>query len=62
MPKTGRMMNPKLKRLIDHGWEIVGIFGRNLVILRKGNGEIVYDVATECIVEVSPWVGDLDDL
>jgi len=32
-----------------------------LVLLRRGNGEIVYNVATKEIVEMTPWVGDIDE-
>jgi len=54
-------MKPKLKILISKGWRIVGVFGRNMVLLRRGNGEMVYNVATKEIVEMTPWVGDIDE-
>jgi len=54
-------MKPKLKILISKGWRIVAVAGRNLVILRRGNGEIVYSVATKEIVEISIWVGDINE-
>jgi len=59
MLMTRWKMKPKLKILINHGWIIMGVAGRNLVILRKGNGEIVYSVATKQIIEITPCVGDL---
>jgi len=54
-------MKPKLKILLSKGWRVTVVFGRNLVILRRGNGEIVYNVANKEIVEITPWVGDIDD-
>jgi len=52
---------PKLKILTGKGWTVVNVMGRNLVLLRKGNGEIVYNTATKQIVEKTPWVGDIDE-
>ena len=52
---------PKLKILTGKGWAVVNVMGRNLVLLRRGNGEIVYNVATKEIVEMTPWVGDIDE-
>ena len=52
---------PMLGTLASKGWQIVAVAGRNLVILRRGNGEIVYNVATKEIVEMTPWVGDIDE-
>jgi len=54
-------LKPKLKILISKGWKVVAVAGRNLVILRRGNGEIVYSVATKEIVEITQWVGDIDE-
>jgi len=52
---------PKLKILNNKGWKIFGTAGRNLVILRRGNGEIVYSVATKEIVDITPDVGDTNE-
>ena len=56
-PKT----EPQLKSLTNKGWKVVNVMGRNLVLLRRGNGEIVYNVATKEIVEMTPWVGGVDE-
>ena len=52
---------PKLKILTGKGWAVVAVAGRNLVILRRGNGEIVYNADTKEMVEMTPWVGDIDE-
>jgi len=54
-------MKTKLKRLLNNGWRIVGVFGRDFIILRRGSGEIVYNAATNQVVEKTPWVGDCDE-
>jgi len=52
-------LKPKLKILISKGWKVVGVAGRNLVILRRGVGEIVYSVLTKEVIDITPDVGDI---
>lgn len=50
------MKGKKLETLKEKGWRVTGVFGRNMIILRKGNGEVVYDLRTHTVVEITPWV------
>ena len=42
-----------LESLIEEGWRVVGVFGRNMIILRKANGVIVYNIKTNKIVDAN---------
>lgn len=47
-----------LESLIEEGWRVVGVFGRNMIILRKANGVMVYNIKIDKIVEANVFANE----